>query len=223
MTDLRLELEPLPSRMRGLPVHRMYPVPWFVEWVEDGKACPIGSGEARFEIMSHDRHVAATNDGLCWVCGGKLGAWRSFVIGPMCAVNHTSAEPPSHTDCAEWSARNCPFLTRPAMRRRTAGTVEGTVEAPGIALMRNPGVTLVWTTKAGRYHPFRVDGGVLFDIGDPLRVSWWCEGREATRAEVEASMDGGLPSLMEVAEEEGAAAVRQLHRYVDRAKELLPA
>ena len=29
---------------------------------------------------------------------------RAFVIGPMCAVNRVSAEPPSHLDCAVFSA-----------------------------------------------------------------------------------------------------------------------
>ena len=33
MSTYRPELEPLPDRMKRLPVHRGYPVPWFVEWV----------------------------------------------------------------------------------------------------------------------------------------------------------------------------------------------
>jgi hypothetical protein len=38
--------------------------------------------------------------------------WRwSFVVGPMCGINRNSAEPPSHKECAQWSARNCPFLS----------------------------------------------------------------------------------------------------------------
>jgi hypothetical protein len=200
-------------------------VPWFVEWVKDDHGqlvgVPIGEGVPRFEIMSHDRWVLAIKESRCWVCGGRLSAWRAFAIGPMCAVNHTSAEPPSHVDCAEWSARNCPFLSRPRMSRR-AHIPEGAKEAPGVALMRNPGVALVWVTKAGRYKLTRVPNGQLFDIGDPLRVSWWCEGREATRAEIEESIDSGLPSLLGLAEDEGPRAVRQLHRQVDRARELLP-
>jgi hypothetical protein len=184
----------------------------------------MGSGEPEFRIMSQDRYALALRQRRCWVCGDKLGAHVSFVAGPMCAVNRTSAEPPSHRDCAEWSARNCPFLSRPHMRRREAGlpVVE---EAPGIAIKRNPGVIVVWTTKQGRYKPFEVpDGrGVLFDMGEPLHVSWWAEGRLASREEILHSMSTGLPSLRELAEQEGVRAVRELDRYVDRAMGLVPA
>lgn len=216
MTSLRWELEPLPRRMRGLPVHRGYPVPWFVEWVQDGEGCPVGEGEPDFRIMSAGRRLQALDEGVCWVCGQQLGKFRSFVIGPMCAVNRTSAEPPAHRDCAEWSARNCPFLARPHARRRD---VPDAASAPGIALKRNPGVAGVWTVKLGGYSVFRVEDGWLFNIGEPLSVTWWAEGRRAARAEIQASIDSGLPALRELAEQDGHRAVLQLERMVDQALE----
>lgn len=221
---LRPELEGPPPRIAALPVRRGYPVPWFVEWIVDGKSAPIGEGEPDFRIMSGERWQRAVDSGRCWVCGGPLGAWRAFLVGPMCAVNRTSAEPPSHRECAEWSARNCPFMARPHARRREAGMPEGG-ESAGIALMRNPGVGLVWVTKQGRYKRYRAHGGSgwLFDIGEPESVSWWAEGRPATRAEIEHSIDTGYPSLRELADEEGPAAVRVLDRYMERAMKLLPA
>jgi hypothetical protein len=96
-------------------------------------------------------------------------------------------------------------------------------EPAGIAIKRNPGVTLLWTTR--RYRPYRdpMTGGVLFNIGDPSRVEWFTEGRTATRAEVMASIDSGLPLLREVAEEEGPRALAELDRYVERAMPLVPA
>lgn len=228
MTELRPELEPLPERMTRLVVHRGYPVPWFVQWVCETDragivAAPTGVGEPRFEIMDRDKHTRAVRDGLCWVCGQVLGSYRSFVIGPMCAVNRTSAEPPCHLDCAEWSARNCPFLSRPTMSRRVGCKIEGTVAAPGVALMRNPGVAMVWTTRRGRYGIRRVGDGILFNIGEPEHVSCWAEGRPATQAEIERSIETGLPALMELAEEEGAMAVAELQNYVKRASLLLRA
>lgn len=218
---LRAELEPLPDRLARLPVHRGYPVPWFVEWIVNGQSAPIGTGEPDFRVMSHERFSLVLKTPLCWICGGRLGAYRSFVIGPMCAVNRTSGEPPSHRECGEWSARNCPFLSRPHMRRREAGKQEGLVEAAGIMLDRNPGVALVWTTRS--YKPFNAPGGVLFEIGEPEDVTWWAEGRPATRAEILASIDSGLPALRGLAETEGRQAVRELERYIDRAMTLLPA
>jgi hypothetical protein len=219
-TCLRAELEPLPDRMKRLPVRRGYPVPWFVEWVDaDRNPMLIGEGEPAFHIMSGVRFSRALTESHCWVCGGRLGRYSTFVVGPMCVVNRTSAEPPSHLDCAEWSARNCPFLARPHAKRRAV--TEPVREVAGIMIERNPGVTAVWTTR--RPSVFNDGkGGLLFDIGEPEHVSWWAEGRPATRAEVDASIESGLPVLMDVAVQEGDVAVEVLHAYVKQAEELLP-
>jgi len=48
MSDYRpdLDLVTMPNRIRRLPVHRGYPVPWFVEWV---------LGVPEFRVMSGAR------------------------------------------------------------------------------------------------------------------------------------------------------------------------
>jgi hypothetical protein len=224
MSELRPELpRPIPARIRRLPVSRGYPVPWFVTWLSDGEPCERGAGEPDFRIIVPEAIVVAVRHRRCWVCGGALGKYMAFVIGPMCAVNLNTAEPPSHLDCADWSARACPFLTRPHMRRNEGKAKPEGVDwsnSPGVALTRNPGVALVWTTTSYR---IRLDGqgGVLFQIGKPHDVRWYCEGRPATRAEVKHSIDTGLPALEELAAAEGALDV--LRREVDRAEALLPA
>jgi hypothetical protein len=223
VTTLRPELETPPERIRKLPVHRGYPVPWFVEWIKDGELAPIGEGEPDFRIMS----AARLRESLrvrwrCWVCGERTGAHVAFNVGPMCAINRTSNEPPSHRECAEWAARNCPFLVRPHMQRRDAGLPEDAVMDRGIAILRNPGVALVWVTRrpSTKRDP---NGGVLFDLGAPESVSWWCEGRPACESEVLASIESGLPTLRELAEAQGPLAVTHLDRAIDRARLLLPA
>src|SRR5690242_2247182 len=108
---LRPELEqPLPDRIARLPLdERGYPVPWFVDWVD---------GKPEFRAMDPAKWKRAVKERLCWVCGDRLGVLLVFPIGPMCGINRTTAEPPSHRDCALWSVRNCPFLSRPHMVRR---------------------------------------------------------------------------------------------------------
>ena len=210
---LRTELEELPGRMRGLPVdERGYPVPWFVAWV---------NGKPEFRAMDPEKWRLATNKRRCWVCGEKLGVFLTFVIGPMCGINRITSEPACHRECARWSARNCPFLSRPHMVRREGG-MEGAKEAiGGIMIPRNPGVTLLWTTRD--FQKFRDGmGGVLIRVGEPTSVEWWFEGRPATRAEVEHSVETGFPALLELAEKEGPEAVAELHRAARRAKELYP-
>ncbi len=43
-------------------------------------------------------------------------------------------------------------------------------------------------------------GETLIDIGDPVAVHWFAYGREATRSEVLASIESGLPLLRAEAE-----------------------
>ena len=85
---------------------------------------------------------------------------------------------------------------------------------------RNPGVTLLW--EAREWEPFRVDGGVLIDIGDPLNVDWIREGRNATRLEVDESIAGGISALWEMAAEEGPEAVAELRRREQELEPLKP-
>lgn len=224
MTELRQELPPLPERMQRLPVEdRGYPVPWFVAWLdENGDPVPRGEGKPDFRIIHPETIAEAVRFQKCWLCGERLGAYKAYVIGPMCAVNRTSAEPPSHRDCADFAARACPFLARPHARRRDVGKPGQSVEGPGIALQRNPGVALVWVTKKLRRRPDG-RGGVLFDVGEPVETRWYAEGRPATRAEVCESIETGLPSLREIAEQDGKLALKALEKARDRAMELVPA
>lgn len=188
------DLSTLPDRMRDLPIAANgWIVPWFVARLE--------SGEPEFRAADYSKWVRAVRQQLCWVCGRRLGKHLAFVIGPMCAINRTTAEPPCHRECARWSARNCPFLTRPHMRRREAGMPEEAVDAPGCGLSRNPGVAMVWVTYG--YHLFEDQNRrPLIRMYDPVEVEFYTEGRPSTRAEVEESVRTGLPFLEDLAREE---------------------
>lgn len=201
--------------MRGLLRDKHgHPVPWFVHVADDGVP--------DFRVVRGGGIGDALRYKLCWVCGQHRGAHAAFVIGPMCAVNRISAEPPAHRDCAVWSARRCPFLSRPEMVRRERNLPEDRHVA-GVMIPRNPGVALVWVTRA--WKPFHApDGsGVLFELGDPTQTLWFARGRAASRAEILASIDSGLPALREVAEQQSPAAVAELDRDHAAALQLLPA
>lgn len=178
----------MPERIKALPVLRGFPVPWFVAKVD---------GEYDFRVMDPAKLRDAVKYGLCWVCGERLGRHKAFVIGPMCGINHTSAEPPSHVDCARFSARHCPFLSRPKMKRREDElTRDAATRVAGRMLSRNPGACGVWHVV--QYETFGDGrGGRLFDVGEPMAVEWYAEGRAATRAEVEASIASGIHLLEE--------------------------
>jgi hypothetical protein len=177
----------MPSRIAALPVsERGYPVPFFVAWLD---------GKPEFRAADPEKKKRCIKESLCWVCGQRLGKFKCFVIGPMCVVNRNTAEPPCHLDCAEWSLQACPFLVNPNMSRRENNLPENIREAAGVAIKRNPGV--VANYMCGKYKLNFVENGVLFALGEPFTITWWCEGRNATRVEVIEAMDSGIPILIE--------------------------
>lgn len=222
-SSYREGLPPMPRQIAKLHVDRGYPVPWFVPWlVDDVESTQDGIGRPEFRLMSERKLVLATKYGRCWVCGVPLSNGReaAFVIGPMCAVTRTSGEPPSHLECARWSAVACPFLSRPKMVRREGGEpLPEEAYAQQGALMRNPGVAMVWVSKA---HIERQEKGFLFKLHDPSLIECYAEGRAATPAEIEASIEAGLPALEEIAVQQ-RGGTEELSRRVASARELLAA
>jgi len=211
---LRPDLEALPARMADLPVdERGYPVPWFVDWVD---------GKPEFRAMDFRKFVRCIREKLCWVCGNRLGVNVTFLAGPMCGINRTSSEPPSHRDCAGYSARNCPFLNNPRMVRREDGlTPEVLNSMAGQGIRRNPGVVMLWHTR--QFEVFDDGkGGKLIQMGEPEAVEWLACGRPATRAEVVESIESGLPNLEAIAKLE-KGGLEALAKAQARFEKWLPA
>lgn len=218
MTSL-VDTEPMPARIAELPRdHRGYPIPHFVATID-------GKPDFRIVRPGGIDYCIRGQVARCWVCGKAIhGNSCAYVVGPMCAVNRTSAEPPSHPSCARYSAKVCPFLTTPKMHRVESTLPEGHVKPAGIMLARNPGVALVWPTRL----PIKVfgdgRGGMLFDLGQPSGPpEFYAQGRPATRQEVLASIDSGYPALHDLAEAEGPEAVRELGHMLADAMDLVPA
>ncbi len=201
----------MPAAIARLPRDaRGFPIPWFVqqEPLDFRVIRPMGVARA---------HQAK----LCWVCGKPRYEKRMcFAVGPMCVINRVSSEPPSHPECARFAARACPFLSNPRMRRNEKDLPEAAVDAPGIAIKRNPGVTAL--VFAGGYSLLRVGDGVLFRMDGIRQVEWWANGRLATRAEALAGIESGLPELERIAAEDGPEAEAELQIATAEAMDLLP-
>ena len=203
---------PIPQKMKHLPIDPKWnlPIPWFVAWIDGKPHFPVVDGAKWMRAVTHD---------LCWICGKSLTNNPVFVIGPMCGVNRVSAEPPCHLCCAVYAAQACPFLSTPGMKRMDVSGL-GAVEAAGFGLKRNPGCCGVSITTS--YEIFNAHNGPLIRIGEPIHVNWFAEGRSATREEIQASITSGLPSLMEMAEQDGPEAVAELKQLTLALNKWLP-
>lgn len=215
---LKPGLPPLTKRLEKLPVdERGYPVPWFVTWI---------NGKPEFRSADARKWSRAVKESLCWVCGEKLGRYKTFAIGPMCAITRSTSEPANHLECAEWSVRGCPFLSKPAMARRDNGgedweTIKAHTVVSGIPIDRNPGVTCLWT--AVDFKTFRAGQGRLIEVGDPVHIGWYREGRPATHGEVMEAIRTGLPLLEEQCEKEHPSLRAEAYADVRaRLKGLMP-
>ena len=208
--------ETMPTRIKRLPQDdRGFPVPWFVAFID---------GKPDFRVVDAPKVGIAVNQHRCFICGERLGQHLAFVVGPMCTISRTVPEPPSHRACAEFSAKVCPFLTKPRMRRNTKGIPEEIVQPAGIMIPRNPGVVCLWVTRV--FRPYRSQhgkDGVLFEIGPPEDVRWYAEGREATREEVLRSINTGLPILRKMAEDDGPDGLAAFEKLRLAALEFMPA
>jgi hypothetical protein len=205
---------PMPATMEALPVdERGWPVPWFIAWFD---------GKPDFRILDTKRLIVAVKRERCWICGGKLGRLKVSVIGPMCAISRTTAEPASHPGCARYAVMTCPFLTKPRMRRNEKDMRLEREPPPGVMIERNPGVSVLWASlKASE--PFDDGRGkMLLEVGPPHYVEWYREGRRASRKECMDSIQSGLPFLRAEAEREGEEAVAALGVATLRAISLLP-
>jgi len=203
MTAFAFDESQMPLGIKLLPRdHRGYVIPWFVD-----RKAPPKDGGPDFRIMDGERLKLAIREKRCWVCGLPIrdrmhtgmamqAARFAFVSGPMCGIERISSEPPSHEECARWSVRACPFLSQPKRIRDDSGLPE-TVGVAGIGIPRNPGVSMVWVCESYKVeHYDGSDGGnpgILIQIGDPVLLEFWREGRTATRAEIERSVETGLP------------------------------
>jgi hypothetical protein len=199
---LRPELPRPPKRVARLPLDkRGYPIPWFAARFDS---------EPDFRVYDPLKFTRAVRERLCWVCGDRLSAVNYFVISPYDAVHRTSTEPPCHQDCAEFSVKACPFLTRAEVRRRTAGLPDESFEAAGVVTERPPGIIVIWATLS--YDVVPAPGGVVCALGDTTAVRWFKGGRPATRADVLAVVEAEFPGLGLGRDEVGAVM-----RLFDRA------
>lgn len=215
------QLFDLPPEMAALPIDkRGYPVPEFVAWIK---------GEPDFRVIKPGWWQACVKTKgkksfarRCWLCGGGMGGRYWFVTGPMCTVTRTTSEPPCHRLCAEFAVKNCPFMTKPLAKRNERDLPEDTTDPGGIFITRNPGVTAIWETRS--FEIFKDGNGApLISMGPPDALTFWREGRLATRAEVAHSIETGLPALADAAKAQGPAAQFELARIMDEYRDkILP-
>lgn len=157
----------VPARIRSLPVDdRGYPIPYFVMWVD---------GKPDFRVVDPTKVRNCVRFELCWICGQALGRYRTFAMGPAAVISATSAEPPSHRECATYAVRVCPFMVHPQAKRRESNLPPS---VPIDVVPGNPGISFLWTTRN-----YRVSRHFVLPYDECHALEAWKGGQRATNEE----------------------------------------
>lgn len=185
-----------PASIAGLKRdERGYPIPWFVE-----PADPVD-----FRVMRANALVESVRRACCWICGGPIGAYKAFPLGPLCVVQRFTSEGACHRSCAEWAIQVCPFMANPSFSR-SARDLPGNVKR-WEAKLDNPGTYAIWITKSPRggrlcFKPGFSSQVPIIELDDPTEINWYREKRLATRDEVMRALDVSRASLLALARTE---------------------
>jgi hypothetical protein len=189
-SEVRPRIE-IPPRIARLPrdSRRGLPIPWFIAYREEN-----GRVFADFRYADPAKPPEAVRRRVCWICGESLGVIVAFMGGPLLTFNNTAGEPPSHTECAQYAMEACPFLADPEFRRRTTDVPSNISQGAGVVIRENPGAKVIWITN--RFAAFQSRSGILFKVGEPLRVVWSFGGRPATRLEATRSLEDSVSRVV---------------------------
>lgn len=189
--ELRPDMKDAPRSMTSRPVdHRGFYVPWFVTKKDEQDHWDFQGIDSRRFYEAMDKH-------LCWVSGQPLGKYVSFVVGPMCCINLVAGDPPTRREEAEWSARVCPFLSRPLALR---GPIPEDHVTGGNMVPDNPGTVAVWTCLKNTVGFNRKTN--LFHLPEPTSVEFWHKSERASKEQVKEAMKIGARKIKAMAEEQ---------------------
>ena len=166
----------IPFRLQSRPAHEEIPIPYITFVDKHGKPSWATTHPGRF--------LKALKEELCAACGQRVGKahFRVFIVQPLQAIRHISLTLPMHMDCAQWMGCNFPT-------------------------MRADGLWAAYVTRG--FKVVRTPAGPVFLLGTPATregITWYTEGRKATRDEVIEEFDKIVPLECDRIQKECAAS-----------------
>jgi hypothetical protein len=93
---------PIPKHLQGRPLWRGLPIPYI--------ALVRPDGTPDFRVTDEATRRRVMMNGLCQLCGERLGKWVFFVGGTEAAKANAYFEPAAHLDCLLYAMQVCPFI-----------------------------------------------------------------------------------------------------------------
>lgn len=137
----------VPEFLSHLPVHRGFPVPYFVPKDEHGTF--------QLKYASQFKMDACIKYHKCCICFRPLTQGEYyFISGPMGFQTQTDSHPPMHKRCAEYSLQVCPHLYFEKTHRTTE-------ENGGADWQIREKPKTFYLVHSKRIQPFKPDGVTL--------------------------------------------------------------
>lgn len=202
--------QPIPSRIKALPVQDGMPVPWFTAVVGD-----------KYDLRFVDKAkiIPALRHNTCWICGQKLDVYRSFNIGPVSAINLITSEPPSHKECAQWAAKACPHLNQKQRQRNNSNLPSELEDRNPLGISETIEVSCVATVTNYAIHPGK---HLLIELKQVTDIEWLKHGVRATREEVVDALAKARSLIAEIAIQEGEKSLTKLESKYNKILTFLP-
>ncbi|MEN1648456.1 hypothetical protein AAIH51_33530, partial [Pseudomonas aeruginosa] len=125
------------------------------------------------ETLGHVHRNPHLREGLCGMCGQKLGKAMAFVGGPISIKNRLFADLPMHESCAVYAMQACPFIAAPKFSYQSALSTEMAVN-PLVSDSRPDRFGLGITNKMKLV---TIQGQTVIKAGRFSRVQYWVGGK----------------------------------------------
>ncbi|HBO2935215.1 TPA: hypothetical protein L4R50_000211 [Pseudomonas aeruginosa] len=155
-----------PPRIAALPKdERGYPI-FFTALIEP-------DGKPNYRVQDTRKCNRALSEGLCGMCGQKLGKMMAFVGGPISIKNRLFADLPMHESCAVYALQACPFIAAPKFSYQpTANAGMGVNPLVSNARPERFGLGITNKMKLVTLH-----GQTVIKAGRFSRVQFWVSGK----------------------------------------------
>ena len=155
-----------PPRIAALPKDERGDPIFFTALVEPG-------GKPNYRAQDSVKCNLALREGLCGMCGQKLGKAMAFVGGPISIKNRLFADLPMHESCAVYALQACPFIAAPKFSYQSALSTEMAVN-PLVSDSRPDRFGLGITNKMKLV---TIQGQTVIKAGRFSRVQFWVGGK----------------------------------------------
>lgn len=164
-----------PERVKRLPRHGGFPIPYFAL---------VKDGVPDFRVFDPEHYRLAIAKSLCGICGVHLGRKIFFIGGMSVIMSREFKDLPMHIDCAIFSLNICPFLSDEERDFSDRDYPAGYIVQDKYTRVVHPKISLLYMTDGYSIKLTEVDGQVVsvrIVANKPKEIKFYQAGEVITK------------------------------------------